>query len=64
MKKLNVIFIQIINAQKQKEDMSDIWKNSLYKDLIKLQLNNVGGPQAGGPSDAMGMPDTGSLATV
>jgi len=38
----NNIFIQIINTQKLKEKNLDIWKNSPYKDLIKLQSNNVG----------------------
>jgi hypothetical protein len=38
----NDIFIQMINNQKQKEDNADIWKDSPYKDLVKLQSNNVG----------------------
>lgn len=38
----NDLFIQMINIQKQKEDNSDIWKDSPYKDLVKLQSNNVG----------------------
>lgn len=36
------IFINMINIQKQKETAQDIWKNSPYKDLVKLQSNNVG----------------------
>jgi len=39
---INDKFIQIINKQKQKEENADIWKDSPYKDLVKLQLNNVG----------------------
>ena len=38
----NDIFIEIINHQKQKEEDTDIWKDSPYKDLVKLQSNNVG----------------------
>jgi hypothetical protein len=38
----NDIFIQMINNQKQKEENADIWKDSPYKDLVKLQSNNVG----------------------
>jgi len=38
----NDIFIKIINTQKQKEENADIWKDSPYKDLVKLQSNNVG----------------------
>ena len=36
------VFIQMINIQKQKEEMNDIWKDSPFKDLVKLQSNNVG----------------------
>jgi len=36
------IFIEMIDKQKQKEDELDIWKNSPYKNLVKLQSNNVG----------------------
>ena len=36
------IFIQMINIQKQKEEKVDIWKDSPYKDLVKLQSNNAG----------------------
>ena len=36
------VFIQMINIQKQKEEMNDIWKDSSFKDLVKLQSNNVG----------------------
>lgn len=35
------VFIQKINIQKQKEEMNDIWKDSPFKDLVKLQSNNV-----------------------
>jgi len=38
----NNLFIELINKQKEKEEQNDIWKNSLYKDVIKLQINNVG----------------------
>jgi len=34
--------ISIIQKQVQKETQKDIWKNSPYKDLVKLQSNNVG----------------------
>jgi hypothetical protein len=36
------MLIRIIQQQKEKEDKQDIWKNSPYKDLVKLQSNNVG----------------------
>lgn len=36
------VFINMINNQKQKEEKVDIWKDSPYKDLVKLQSNNVG----------------------
>ena len=36
------MLIRIIQQQKEKEDKKDIWKNSPYKDLVKLQSNNVG----------------------
>lgn len=36
------LFVQMINNQKQKEEKIDIWKDSPYKDLVKLQSNNVG----------------------
>ena len=36
------MLIRIIQQQKQKEETQDIWKNSPYKDLVKLQSNNVG----------------------
>lgn len=36
------LFIAMITQQKQKENTTDIWKNSPYKDLVKLQSNNVG----------------------
>jgi hypothetical protein len=38
----NDMFVTMINTQKQKENNSDIWKDSLYKDLVRLQSNNVG----------------------
>ena len=34
--------IRIIQQQKAKEEQQDIWKDSPYKDLVKLQSNNVG----------------------
>ena len=36
------MLIRIIQEQKEKEDKQDIWKNSPYKDIVKLQNNNVG----------------------
>ena len=36
------VFIQMINIQKQKEELNDIWKNSPFKDMVILQSNNVG----------------------
>lgn len=36
------ICVRIIQEQKEKENKQDIWKNSLYKDMVKLQSNNVG----------------------
>jgi len=36
------MLLRIIQSQKEKEDKQDIWKNSPYKDLVKLQSNNVG----------------------
>lgn len=36
------MLISIIQLQKEKENKKDIWKNSPYKDLVKLQSNNVG----------------------
>ena len=36
------MLIDIIKQQKEKESQQDIWKNSPYKDLVKLQSNNVG----------------------
>lgn len=39
---LHNVFIQMINNQKEKEEKLDIWKDSPYKDLVKLQSNNVG----------------------
>lgn len=37
-----ILFQNIINLQKEKEDKKDIWENSPFKYLIKLQCNNVG----------------------
>jgi hypothetical protein len=34
--------IYFIEKQKEKEDKQDIWKDSPYKNLVKLQSNNVG----------------------
>jgi hypothetical protein len=34
--------IRIINEQSEKEKKQDIWESSPYKDLVKLQSNNVG----------------------
>lgn len=34
--------LQIIQQQKLKEEEHDIWKDSPYRDLVKLQSNNVG----------------------
>jgi len=36
------ILITIIQSQIEKEEEKDIWKNSPYKNLVKLQKNNVG----------------------
>ena len=36
------IFIRNIEKQTKKEEELDIWKSSPYKDLVKLQSNNVG----------------------
>lgn len=36
------MLINIIQQQKEKEDKQNIWKDSPYKDLVKLQRNNVG----------------------
>jgi len=36
------MLIRIIQQQKDKEEKHDIWKDSPYKDLVKLQSNNVG----------------------
>ena len=36
------IAISIINKQKEKEENNNIWKNSKFQDLVKLQSNNVG----------------------
>jgi hypothetical protein len=34
--------IRIIQEQKKKEEKQDIWKDSPYRDLVKLQSNNAG----------------------
>lgn len=36
------LFIDCLSIQKNKEKKQDIWKDSLYKDLVKLQSNNAG----------------------
>ena len=36
------IMVQIINQQIQKENDANIWENSIYKDIAKLEANNVG----------------------
>ena len=36
------ILIDLIEVQKSKEDKKDIWKDSPYKNLVKLQCNNIG----------------------
>jgi len=41
-KSCHLMIIDIIEEQKKKEDKQDIWKDSPYKDLVKLQSNNVG----------------------
>jgi len=41
-KSCHLMIIDIIKEQKKKEDKQDIWKDSPYKDLVKLQSNNVG----------------------
>jgi len=38
----NDIFIEMIDIQKNKENKNDIWIESKYKDIVKLQSNNVG----------------------
>jgi hypothetical protein len=36
------LFIQLVETQKNKEYQKNIWKNSPYKDIVKLQSNNAG----------------------
>jgi hypothetical protein len=36
------LFVNLINIQKNKEEQQDIWKDSPYKHLVKLQSNNAG----------------------
>jgi hypothetical protein len=36
------MLIRIIRQNKEKEEKQDIWKDSPFKDLVKLQSNNVG----------------------
>lgn len=36
------LLVDLISIQKNKEEKQDIWKNSAYKDLPKLQSNNTG----------------------
>ncbi len=38
----HLMLLRIIKEEAQKEEANDIWKNSPYKDLVKLQSNNVG----------------------
>ena len=38
----HAILLRLIRQQAEKEAANDIWKNSPYKDLVKLQSNNVG----------------------
>jgi hypothetical protein len=38
----HTMFIECINKQTQKETKMDIWKNSPFKDIVKLQSNNAG----------------------
>ena len=38
----HLMLVSIIQKQKEKEEQNDIWKDSPYKDLEKLQSNNVG----------------------
>ncbi len=38
----HTMLMRIIQQQKEKEEKQDIWKDSPYKDLVKLQSNNVG----------------------
>ena len=39
---VNGVFIEMIRAQTEKEQRSDIWTDSPYRDLVKLQSNNAG----------------------
>lgn len=36
------IFSEIIESQKKKEEVHDIWENSIFRDLVKLKSNNAG----------------------
>lgn len=36
------LFTELITVQKQKEEKKDIWKDSPFKDFVKLQSNNAG----------------------
>ena len=38
----HTLFIHLIQRQKTKEEKQDIWKDSPYKDIVKLQSNNAG----------------------
>jgi len=38
----HTLFIDLIQHQKAKEEKHDIWKDSPYKDIVKLQSNNAG----------------------
>jgi len=58
----HALFLEKINIQTQKEKNNDIWKDSEYKDLVKLQCNNCGNV---GETFIQALCDTiGILATV
>ena len=38
----HMLLIGLIAKQKNKEEKQDIWQDSPYKDLVKLQSNNAG----------------------
>lgn len=42
MKSMHDVLIHIIEEQRQKENTKDIWKESPYRDIVKLQCNNIG----------------------
>lgn len=41
-KSAHIMLICIIQQQKEKEESLDIWEHSPYRDIVKLQRNNVG----------------------